>query len=260
MSKRNESILNQLAVFPWWVILILAALSYLCLKFLLPSISPGNPISNSFLQGVSKVAPVIAIVLLIASAYSLINQLLRGKMFESQTGLDSIADLSWRQFEALVGEAFRKKGYLVLENPSEGADGGVDLRLRKSGELTLVQCKHWKSQRVGVRVVRELYGVMTARKADKGIIATFGKFTKEAIEFAKDKRIQLITGNQLLGLISEVQKSGHISAPAETNEVCPKCGSEIVIRVANKGKYSGQKFWGCSEFPRCRGIRKYEVK
>jgi len=258
MSKRNESILDQLAVLPWWVILILAALSYFFLKYFLPLLSLGSPISNALLQGVSHLAPAITIVLLSVAAFSLVNQLLKGKMLERQTGLDSIGDLSWRQFESLVGEAFRRQGYLVLENPSEGADGGVDLRLRKNGELTLVQCKHWKSQRVGVRVARELYGVMTARKADSGIIATFGKFTKEAIDFAKDKRIELITGNQLLCLISEVQKSGHVSAPAEANEVCPKCGSDMVIRVANKGKYAGQKFWGCSEFPRCRGIIKYE--
>ena len=35
---------------------------------------------------------------------------------------------------------------------------------------------------------------------------------------------------------------------------CPKCGSKMVLRTAKKGKYSGQKFWGCSKFPICDGI------
>ena len=32
---------------------------------------------------------------------------------------------------------------------------------------------------------------------------------------------------------------------------CPKCGSELVIRVAKKGENVGKKFYGCSKFPKC---------
>lgn len=35
---------------------------------------------------------------------------------------------------------------------------------------------------------------------------------------------------------------------------CPKCGSIMILRTAKKGKYSGQKFWGCKKFPNCDGI------
>ncbi|MBW2406216.1 MAG: DUF2726 domain-containing protein [Deltaproteobacteria bacterium] len=34
--------------------------------------------------------------------------------------------------------------------------------------------------------------------------------------------------------------------------VCPKCGKELVKRIATKGQYAGQKFWGCSNFPKCK--------
>ncbi|MDX2451593.1 DUF2726 domain-containing protein [Desulfosarcina sp.] len=34
--------------------------------------------------------------------------------------------------------------------------------------------------------------------------------------------------------------------------VCPKCGAELIERVATKGQYAGQKFWGCSSFPKCK--------
>ena len=40
---------------------------------------------------------------------------------------------------------------------------------------------------------------------------------------------------------------------AETGTlVCPKCGGELIERVARKGQYAGQKFWGCSNFPKCK--------
>lgn len=35
---------------------------------------------------------------------------------------------------------------------------------------------------------------------------------------------------------------------------CPKCGSKMVLRTARRGKFSGQKFWGCSKYPNCNGI------
>jgi len=57
------------------------------------------------------------------------------------------------------------------------------------------------------------------------------------------------------------QSSGEpVAASSETQQdaepTCPKCGSPLVPRIAKKGKYQGQKFWGCSQFPNC----KYVVK
>lgn len=39
--------------------------------------------------------------------------------------------------------------------------------------------------------------------------------------------------------------------------LCPKCGSKMVLRTAKKGKNKGNKFWGCSQFPKCRGTSSY---
>jgi restriction system protein len=70
---------------------------------------------------------------------------------------DALAAIIWREFEMLVGQFFREKGYKVTET-TEGADGGVDLHLTDTAFKTyLVQCKHWKASKVPVNVVRELY-------------------------------------------------------------------------------------------------------
>lgn len=48
---------------------------------------------------------------------------------------------------------------------------------------------------------------------------------------------------------------------AESNSpVCPKCGGKLVKRVAIKGQYAGQNFWGCSNFPKCKFVKKTEQK
>jgi hypothetical protein len=35
---------------------------------------------------------------------------------------------------------------------------------------------------------------------------------------------------------------------------CPKCNSEMIKRVAKKGARQGQSFFGCTQFPKCRGV------
>src|SRR5665213_3316336 len=67
----------------------------------------------------------------------------------------AIASMSWRDFEKLVGEVFRRQGFKVSGFGGQGPDGGVDLGLTKNGQRHLVQCKHWRKRQVGVTVVRE---------------------------------------------------------------------------------------------------------
>ncbi len=38
---------------------------------------------------------------------------------------------------------------------------------------------------------------------------------------------------------------------------CPICGSVMILRTAKRGRHRGNKFLGCSTFPRCRGTRSY---
>src|SRR6266513_859720 len=36
---------------------------------------------------------------------------------------------------------------------------------------------------------------------------------------------------------------------------CPSCNRTMVKRTARRGVNAGSEFWGCSEYPRCRGTR-----
>lgn len=40
---------------------------------------------------------------------------------------------------------------------------------------------------------------------------------------------------------------------------CPKCGSEMLLRTAKSGANAGNKFWGCSKYPNCRGMVAYSA-
>jgi restriction system protein len=172
---------------------------------------------------------------------------------------DSLSSMSWRDFERLVGEAFRRRGYVVTGFGGAGPDGGVDLGLSKDGERFLVQCKHWRNRRVGVTVVRDLNGVIAAQGAHGGFVVTGGEFTRVAREFAEKTSIELIDGKALAELIGSVPTRGPAPKPAikETRAsapVCPQCGMAMVRREAKQGKFAGRSFWGCGNYPKCAGV------
>jgi restriction system protein len=110
----------------------------------------------------------------------------------------ALAALSWRDFEKLIGEAFRERGFQVTGFGSRGADGAADLALVKVGERFLVQFKHWRKHEVGVLAVRELKSALDAVGAQGGYMLTAGEFTREAREFARRTRIELIGGRELI--------------------------------------------------------------
>ncbi|NLD38716.1 MAG: four helix bundle protein [Desulfatiglans sp.] len=38
--------------------------------------------------------------------------------------------------------------------------------------------------------------------------------------------------------------------------LCPICGKAMVVRTAKSGKNAGNRFWGCSDYPDCKGVVK----
>jgi ssDNA-binding Zn-finger/Zn-ribbon topoisomerase 1 len=44
----------------------------------------------------------------------------------------------------------------------------------------------------------------------------------------------------------------------EEKFICPRCGNLLVLRTAKRGENVGEKFYGCSSYPKCRYIRKID--
>lgn len=253
MARRRSGI-EQLIDLPWWLNLVFGGLLYLILRFHLPSVAFQSPAFSGLAKAGPTFANWAAFIFGFAALLSLVIQLNKGRLLDRQTNIDSIQELSGHKFEILLSEAFRRQGYTVKENSSEGPDGGIDLMLTKDSATTLVQCKNWKSSKVGVAVVRELFGVVTAEGADGGIVVCSGGFTKEAIEFARQSGIKLLGGRELGKMIRDVQKVPLMQA-APTNDMCPVCGGLMVRRVAKRGAKVGQGFLGCTRYPKCKGTR-----
>ena len=163
--------------------------------------------------------------------------------------------IEWRRFEA-VCEAFFAQAGFQTRSQSHGADGGVDIWLHSRNKANaVVQCKHWQGQPVGVKEMREFLGVMASHQLKQGIYATTSTYTPDTQAFAKANGINAIDGAGLLQLIAKrtPQQQQALLRVAFTGDygrpTCASCGDKMLERTPSKG---GAKFWGCSNYPRCR--------
>jgi restriction system protein len=279
-----EDLIELVAMLPWWAGVALALLSYLLLHQIaaqpLTAPAQSGQVSAMVTQGLWKglasagqyILPIICLAAAGMSAWRRkVRESLVTDVAQSQAS-DVLDGISWREFEILVGEGFRLQGYQVAETGGDGADGGVDLVLtrpgKSGGEKFLVQCKQWRALKVGVDVVRELYGVMAARGATGGFVVTSGRFTDDAISFASGRNVTLVDGPKLVGLIRQARAgAGQTAARTDAAKAtrpttdtahataCPLCTKPMVRRTAKRGANAGGEFWGCTGYPACRGTR-----
>jgi hypothetical protein len=97
-----------------------------------------------------------------------------------------IYQLAPRKFEEMIARLFEDRGYGVTLTPRT-RDGGYDLLAELKNDFSslfiLAECKRYKPEnKVGVEVVRGLYGATEARRANQGLIITSSSFTKDAQE------------------------------------------------------------------------------
>lgn len=254
--RREDSLADLLLTLPWWMSIVASVIGFLALRFAVPAIAGGSPVESGMALVIVPFAHYVALGLLLVAPFAYFNQRRRQRRLATQTGLESIAAMSWQDFELLVAEAFRRRGFAVEEQGGAASDGGIDLVLRRDGATTLVQCKHWRVRQVGVKPIRELYGMMTAEKASGALFVTSGSFTADATAFVENKPIGLIEGNALLELVQSVQAQVPAAPQAIPSLLsCHVCSRPMVRRLARRGFRSGEAFWGCTGYPHCKGTR-----
>ncbi|WP_377480090.1 restriction endonuclease [Ottowia pentelensis] len=168
------------------------------------------------------------------------------------------AAIEWRRFEAVVEQLFAQAGFETRAQ-SHGADGGVDVWLhsRHAGgaPVGVVQCKHWQGKPVSVSAMREFFGVMASHDLKRGTYATTSRFTADALAFTRANGINGQDGDGLLALIAArtPEQQAALLATAFDGEywrpTCPSCGVKMSDRASRK---TGERFWGCVNYPRCK--------
>jgi restriction system protein len=271
MARRKGStfkdIMDLTTMMPWWVGVVLAIISFFILHYIavipMETSTAQGTMVKTILRGIAGILRyILPIIFLLGSINSVIQKQKKASLYgriKKNPRLLTFNNMTWQEFELLAGKYFEEKGYTIRQLAQPGPDGGVDLIAIRDGEKYLVQCKQWRSTSVGVKVVRELLGVISASGAVGGFVVASGEFTSSAKEFVQGRNIELIDGVEIVNFVgaettSQPLPSSKVKQPDNKIPPCPKCGKQMIKRIAKKGANVGSQFWGCSSFPRCKGI------
>jgi restriction system protein len=124
--------------------------------------------------------------------------------------LAEVIKLSPTAFEQMVIDLLSKMGYGSFENAgkttSTTGDEGIDgiiMEDKLGFNLIYIQAKKWElNSKVGRPDVQSFVGAISG-KGGKGLFVTTAKFSKQAIEYAKNQHIILIDGEKLSNLMIE---------------------------------------------------------
>lgn len=125
-------------------------------------------------------------------------------------------NLTWRQFELLVSEVFKRKHKRTrVELTPRAKDYGVDIVITTGmlPQKEIVQCKRYRPDvYVSCPDMQKFVGAMTKFKADKGYFVTTSTFSRYAIYFAEGLNVELIGGQDLIQVIGQIKD---FPSPAE---------------------------------------------
>jgi len=93
------------------------------------------------------------------------------------------------QFEVFLSKFFTYCGYYVNKTPITN-DHGADLIMEKGYTKYVVQAKRHKKT-IGVKALQEVYAAKTLYQANKAMVITTSKFSRQAINESKELHIEL---------------------------------------------------------------------
>jgi restriction system protein len=142
----------------------------------------------------------------------------------------NLMELTPSEFESLITNLFEKMG-LETRLTQASRDGGVDCVAYDSrpilGGKVVIQAKRYKNT-VGVSAVRDLFGTMQNEGASKGILVTTSGYGKASFEFAEGKPLELLSGSNLLYLLSEhAGMEAKIEAPEDWQDPEPDTEPQV---------------------------------
>src|SRR5205085_8961527 len=105
----------------------------------------------------------------------------------------------WAQFEKEITELVRAFGYDAVSTVEAG-DFGADVVATNVRRRVIVQCKLYKSGKIGLEVLQKLLGSCVYYNASEAICVTTSGFTKQAYVFAERTGVKLVDRDLLVML------------------------------------------------------------
>ncbi|WP_371477296.1 restriction endonuclease [Kitasatospora sp. NBC_00315] len=131
------------------------------------------------------------------------------------------------EFEELIAELFRARGYRVMTTARSG-DAGVDVVADDLDPVTggriVIQAKRYRST-VSPTAVRDLHSTVQHHGAIKGILVTTAGFGPGSYDYIANKPLSLVSGPELVELLAEHGLRGRLGPAPRAAAAAPEAGS-----------------------------------
>ena len=185
MPQQSRTLFNILLEQPWWISALVGVAFF--------------GIARAVFE---PVAPWVALPFLIIAGVVGLKQMRTVSPGQVDERLTALREMSWEAFSTRIISAYRHEGYEVAATQT----GAYDFTLTRNGRVTLLQCRRWKVNQMGVGPLQELAKAITAQEAANGICITTGEISPKAVEFAATNPLTIVSGVALASLIGKVGK------------------------------------------------------
>jgi restriction system protein len=179
----DKSIFAYLLRSPWWISVAISAAIALAARFI-------------FYEKYYVPAMTMALPFLVIGVISFWKKRDIPSDGRIERTLEAISAMSWRDFSALMEQAFKREGFEVTRS-----SGAADFVLVKAGRTTLVSCKRWKAVSHGLEPLRELVAEREAREAREARYVCITRMADKAQRYVEDEGIVLMDAMELAKLL-----------------------------------------------------------
>lgn len=139
--------------------------------------------------------PILAFLLIggVASAW-LFGVRLRRE--QQAAGILALAGMHWREFQRLVLDVMRRRGYRKVDNAEATEDDGL-IELERQGSRWMLSTKHGAAYVLGPAAISEFASHLQLRGAAGGCMTTLGNVAPDIESLARLQKIELLDGRTL---------------------------------------------------------------
>lgn len=101
-------------------------------------------------------------------------------------------------------------------------------------------------------VVRKIWDSTEDKLDDLQVVSIYGQLKQlTKVDLAvKQAHVETIREKYI-----KPDQRSQASADSQESLICPRCGGTLVLRTAKKGPNTGNSFYGCSNYPKCRYVK-----
>jgi len=171
---------------------------------------------------------LIALIFAVLGISAVTREMKDFKVVEQNSNPEALRMMKTQQFENYLVALFRLDGYQVRPSIDElHRQDDADLIAVKKKETILIQYNHWDEDIVGTKPIQSLHKAAAAVRAQGATAISFGRFSAEAVDWARRKGITLMAMQDVIDMACRLTGLTPEEAAAKPDE-------EVVVEKAHE--------------------------